>query len=515
MTDWLRACVVWASALSLWYFLAINAAYFLLLALSALELRSYLRRLRYGSYDLLFRDPRMPEVSVVIPAYNEAAAIATSVRGALNLNYPSFEVIVVNDGSTDATLDALRRGFRLVRAERAMKPGLRTQEIRGVYRSLELPNLLVVDKANGGKSDALNAAINACRNPYFCAVDADVVLEEDALLRVMRPIVEDPERVVAVGGIVRVANGCEVANARVAGVRLPGAILPMLQVVEYLRAFLSGRTGFSGWNGLLIISGAFGVFSTKWAVAAGGYNTATVGEDMELVCAMHALLREMRQGYRIVFIADPVCWTLVPESLGILQSQRRRWQRGLLETLWSHRRMFLRPRYGLLAFFSFPFFVVFEGLGPLLEAAGYLSTAAAWALGAVSKDFVLAFFTLAVLAGMLLNLCAILLEECTFRRYPRWRDILRLLCYGLLEGFGYRQLTVFFRCQGLWDFLAKRKGWGPMRRPRFGEGAAAAALALFVSGGAGASPRCSSIESPADERACEMPSLREDTGASV
>ncbi len=458
----------WINSLLLWYFLAVNACYLLLILLSAIELRAYLKRLRYGSYDLLFRDPRTPSLSVLMPAHNEARTIATSVRGVLNLNYPNFEVIVVNDGSSDETLEVLKSEFRLVEAPRSMEAGIPASRIRASYRSLTVPNLLVIDKENGGKADALNAGINASRTPYFCAVDADVILEEDALLRVMRPVLEDPESVVAVGGIVRVANGCEVAHARVLTPRLPARLLPLFQVVEYLRAFLGGRTGFSRINGLLIISGAFGVFSKKWAAAVGGYRTDTVGEDMELVCAMHELLREMRVDYRIVFIADPVCWTEVPASLRVLSSQRRRWQRGLLETLWRHRGMLLKPRYGILAFFSYPFFLLFEGLGPLIEGLGYASVVLSWALGRLDAAYGMAFLTLALLMGMLLNLCSLLLEEYAFRRYPRWLDIARLVACGVIENVGYHQLTLWLRCLGVWDFLCKRKGWGFMVRKGFG-----------------------------------------------
>ena len=483
MTGPAHAFIAAVNWVALAYFLCLNLFYLALLLLSGAELRAYLRRLSYGDYDLMLQDPHSPAVSVLMPAHNEAVNIVVSVRGVLNLNYPAFQVIVVNDGSTDGTLEALRSAFSLVATERVIATTLPTRPIRAVYRSLTVPGLTVIDKENGGKADALNAGINASRMPYVCSVDADIILEEDALLRVMRPVVDDPARVVAVGGIVRVANGCRLKNARVDRALLPRAPLPMFQVVEYLRAFLGGRTGFSSLNGLLIISGAFGVFSKKWALAAGGYRTDTVGEDMELVLSMHRLLREMKVDYRVVFVADPVCWTEVPSSVGVLGRQRRRWQRGLMEALRLHRTMLFNPRYGLLGWVSYPFFYFFEGWGPLVEALGFASVLISWRLGWTDSAFAVAFLTLSVILGMIISLCAVLLEEFSFHKYSRWSDLARLASYALIENVGYRQMNTVFRCLGLWDFLRRRKGWGEMTR--VGLGTAASCLLLAVAAFAG------------------------------
>ncbi len=468
MTAWARAFVTSVDWLVLAYFVGLHGAYLLFLLLSAFALRDYMRRLRYGAYDLLFQNPATPAVSVLMPAYNEAVNIAVSVRGVLNLNYPAFDVIVINDGSRDGTLAELKREFALVRTERDFEGRLPTRAVRAVYRSLSAPNLTVIDKDNGGKSDSLNAGINAARTPYVCAVDADIVMEEDALLRVMRPIVEDPERVVAVGGIVRIANGCRIAHGRVVEPRLPRSLLPMFQVVEYLRAFLGARTGLSSVNGLLIISGAFGVFSRLRALEVGGYRTDTVGEDMELVCALHARLRESGRAYRVVFVADPVCWTEVPGDATTLSRQRRRWQRGLLEALALHRRMLFDGRYGVLGWLSYPFFFFFEGWGPAVEIAGYLSVTLSLLMGWVDASFAFAFLTLSIGLGVTITLCSIVLEELTFHRYRAWTDLARMTLYGLIENLGYRQLTSLYRCLGLWDYLRGRQGWGEMRRAGLG-----------------------------------------------
>ncbi|KKK44040.1 hypothetical protein LCGC14_3167640, partial [marine sediment metagenome] len=302
---------------------------------------------------------------------------------------------------------------------------------------------VVIDKDNGGKADALNSGMNAARYPYLCSVDADALLEEDALLRVAKPIIDDPELVVATGGIVRIANGCKIEDGRVIEVHLPRSRLASLQVVEYLRAFLVGRVGWSRLNSMLIISGAFGLFNRAAVEAAGGYWTQTVGEDVELVVRLHRYMREREEDYRIQFVADPVSWTEVPEHLGALGRQRRRWQRGLIETVWRHRTMVGNPRFGLLGTVALPFFAVFEIIGPLVELFGYTVIPVAALLGVLSITFLLSFFAVAVLLGVLLSVAALALEEFSFRRHQRHRDVARLFGLAVLENFGYRQLLSF------------------------------------------------------------------------
>ncbi len=450
------------------YFLILNAFYLFLAYLSGLELLNNMHSLPYGGYDRIFSDSNTPGVSVLMPAYNEEVNVGISVKGILNLQYPRLEVVVINDGSTDKTLEVLQGEFRLVKASRAMHHALPTKNVRAVYRSLTHENLVVIDKENGGKADSLNAGINVSRNPYFLAIDADAVLEEDALLRVIRPVVEDPDRVVAVGGVVRIANGCEIKRARMETVHLPREVLPICQVVEYLRAFLASRMGFSRINGLLIISGAFGLFEKKSVLKVGGYRTDTVGEDMELVASLHELLREAGRDYRVVFICDPVCWTEAPATLKILSRQRRRWQRGLLEVLGFHKKMLFQPRYGVLGFFSFPFFLIFEGWGPVLEVAGYAALVFSLATGTIDSSFAIVFLSVSVAMGLILSLTSILLEELSFRRYPHWIQLARLVLWSVVENFFYRQMNTYFRIMGIIDYLRDEKGWGKMERRGIG-----------------------------------------------
>jgi cellulose synthase/poly-beta-1,6-N-acetylglucosamine synthase-like glycosyltransferase len=326
----------------------------------------------------------------------------------------------------------------------------------------------VVDKENGGKADALNAAVNASRYPYVCAIDADAILEEDALLRVARPVIEEPDVVVATGGIVRIANGCTIDGGRVLDVRLPESRLATLQVLEYFRAFLIGRVGWSRLNALLIISGAFGLFRRSLVETVGGYARETVGEDIELVVRLHRHLRERDERYRIEFVPDPVCWTEAPETMRQLSRQRRRWHRGLGETLWRHRGVAGNGRYGALGTAAVPYFLVFEFLGPLIEVVGLPLIVVWWIFGQLSAVFLVGFFVVAVLLGILLSLAALVLEEHSFRRHRDGREVARLIGFSVVENIGYRQLIAFWRFLAFFDLARGRDDWGDMRRRGFG-----------------------------------------------
>lgn len=450
------------------YFLALNSLYLLFSIVAYVRLRQHRRRWTPRELGAVMRSPATPAIAIVVPAFNEAATIVESIRSLLHLNYPEFEVIVVNDGSTDRTLEAAVSAFGLVEAPLACAQSIPTRPVRGVWRSITRRDLVVVDKANGGKADAINAGINVARYPLVCVIDADSLLEEHALTRAVLPFIEAPETVAA-GGIVRIANGCGVDRGRVTEVRAPRDPLARFQVVEYLRAFLAGRVAQSWVNGLLIISGAFGLFRRETVVAAGGFCRETVGEDMELVVRLHRVCRERRRPYRIVFQPDPVCWTEAPEEAAVLARQRNRWQRGTLQVLARHRRMIFNPKHGIVGLVSMPYYLLFEGFGPLVEVAGYLVTLAAVPLGLLDWRFAELLFLTAVAYGTLISLTALVLEELSFRRYLGVEDLLTLMLYGFLENFGYRQLTSWWRLQGIVDFLRGRQAWGTMPRKGFQE----------------------------------------------
>ncbi|MEC9482515.1 MAG: glycosyltransferase family 2 protein, partial [Halomonas sp.] len=432
--DW----VWWLQVGFIGYFTLLNGGYLLLNWLSMVSLRHTMRQ----RAELGEAAPYLgmePAVSVLVPAYNEAATIRTSIRSLLQLQYPDYEVVVINDGSRDDTLAVLQQEFELVLHPEPLRLEVPHQAIRGVYRSLRYSHLRVVDKANGGKADALNAGINAARHGLFCAVDADSILQRDSLLRVVQPFLED-ERTVAAGGTVRIANGSQVRGGFLVKAGLPYNLLARFQIVEYLRAFLFGRLGWSPMNAVLIISGAFGLFDRERVMDVGGYRTDTVGEDMELVVRLHRYHRQRRMPYRIRYLPDPICWTEAPEDLGTLGRQRSRWQRGLAESLSRHARLALNPRGGPPGHLAWPFMTLFEWLGPLVELVGYAFMIGGFLLGQVSYTALVVFLLVAIGMGILLSVNGLLLETLSFRVYTRRRDILVLFVMAILENFGYRQL---------------------------------------------------------------------------
>lgn len=446
------------------YFVVVNGLYVLLFFSSLAVIIHYRWAIRFRGPSEILKARVTPPISIIVPAHNEEKDIVSSVRALLNLNYPQYEVIVVNDGSTDETVGVLERAFSLRRTAHVYHQVIPTAAVRAVHRSRTCPNVWVLDKENGGKADALNAGINFSRYPLYCGIDADTMLEKDALTRVVRPYMDHYQEVVASGGIVCVANGCRIANGVVEEVGLAATWLPNFQVVEYLRAFLCGRVAWSAWNALLIISGAFGVFKKQPVMDSGGYSTDTVAEDMELVVRLHRNLRKQGRVYRIAFVPDPACWTEVPRRWHMLARQRNRWQRGLTQALYRHRSMFANPRYGLVGMIAMPYFVLVELLSPLVELLGYAVFGLAIVMGTVYWEGLMAFLLLAVLMGMLFSLLSLLLEEIVLHRYPTVRSLLKLILCSVVEHAGYRQVMSLFRLQGLVDFLRKERVWGYIER---------------------------------------------------
>lgn len=416
-----------------------------------------------------------------MPAYNEQAGIVEAVRAMSSLRYPEYEVVVIDDGSSDRTLDVLVKAFDLVPVPRVVPADV---PVRGAVDQVLVSrqgarNVTVVGKVNGGKADALNVGINLARYPLVCMVDADSVLDPDALLNVTQPFADDPRRVVATGGVVRAANGCRVRAGRVTEGRMPAGWVARIQVVEYLRAFLIGRTGWSRLGALLIISGAFGMFRRDLVVEVGGMAHDCIGEDAELVVRLHARLAETGRPHRMVFVAEPVAWTEVPEKLDLLGRQRRRWQRGIAEILIRHRRMIGNPRYGVVGVLAMPWFLLFELLAPFVELAGWLYLLGVGGINILAETGIAdvqsrnvrpALLLLAVSWGysLLLTATAMALEEFSFRRYRRRRDLLIAIAAALVENVGYRQVTAWWRVRGSVQALRRTtREWGVMTRTGF------------------------------------------------
>lgn len=444
-----------------------NFNYFMLMALGFFVLRT--QRTTEGSVerDPLFKSRLMPAISIIAPAHNEELSIAQSTRSMLQLEYPEHEVIVVNDGSDDRTLQILIEEFHLYRSTRQPLHNLVTAAVNAVYESQNL-KLLVIDKENGGKSDSLNAAVNYASTPLIAAVDSDSLLESNSLLLVVRPFLED-EKTIAVGGIIRVVNGCTVEHGAVTKVGAPPSLLTKFQVVEYLRAFLGGRVALSYMNSLLLISGAFGLFRRDSVIEAGGFELNSLAEDLELVIRLHRISREKKRSYRIVFVPTPVCWTEVPDSWKNLAVQRKRWQRGGVESMWKHRGMLFNPKFGVVGCFGMPYLLFLEILGPTVEVTGYVITILGLLIGFISMTTALLFFIGSVLFGTMISISAVLLEEFTTRRYAHPLDLASLILAALVENFGYRQTNALWRFSGIFQALRtkKKKVWGKLTRRGF------------------------------------------------
>ena len=464
--DWIARWLALADQVVLVYFLALNSFYALLLILSVPELWSHTHLADDDGLKRLLGSDALPPISVLVPAYNEEVTIVASTLSFLTLEYPRHEVVLVNDGSKDGTVEQLIAAYDLYQVPPAVMVSVPTKPVRAYYRSRRYSKLLVIDKENGGKADSLNAALNAARYPYVLAVDADTLVERDALLRLGRPFLVG-QQVAAVGGTIRAVNSCRVEHGRVVEARVDRRLLPGVQTVEYLRAFLFGRLGWNRLGGNLIISGAFGLFRRDYLLAINGYLTGNITEDMDLVVRLQRYVRENKLPDTMPFVPDPVAWTEVPASRAVLGRQRERWHRGLIGTMWTHRDLMFNPKYGAMGMISFPFYLLGEMLAPVVELFGYIGLLLGLPFGLVSWSYAGAFLAAALGYGFLLSLWAIVLEEMSFRRYQRTGDILRLVWYAGVESFGYRQLTVWFRLQAFYKYMRGVESWGHMKREGF------------------------------------------------
>ena len=408
-----------------------------------------------------------PPITVVLPAYNEEAVIVDCVRTTLNLDYPALEVIVVCDGPKDRTFEVLVEQLDLVDVPHEPRDDFATQPVERIMGTAMYPNLRVILKKNGGKADALNVGLNAARTPLVCCCDADTLIEPQALRRMVRPFQENPH-VIATSGALMLTNGASFEDGKPSTVRAPRNWWAAIQVLEYVRAFYLGRMGFEPISSMLIISGAFGLFSRHALVDIGGYNHATVGEDMDLVVRLHRHFRQVDRPYHIAYVPSAVAWTEAPESLAMLRSQRMRWQRGLCEVLWMHRKMPFQRRAGLPGTVGFGYFMLFEALAPIIELTGYACMIALVLTGYSNWEIWAAMFALAVSLSSAVTLSALLIQQRYAPVVTRASDLLRLLLAGGLEMFFFKPLTAIWRVKAMWLFLRKKKAaWDPIARKGF------------------------------------------------
>ena len=443
--------------------LLLSLIYIVQLIISFVKVRKNDKFRRSNDFGRYVESENLLPISLLIPAYNEQENIVQNIKSLMKIDYPHFEICVVNDGSTDKTHELIVEAFKLYKIETSTKTSIPTKDVRGVYYNIEYPNLIYVDKENGGKSDALNAGINISSYPLFACLDADSRIEPDALLKLSTEFLKNTDTVVA-GGLVRIANGYKIRDGVVSEFAMPPTMVERFQIVEYYRSFLSGRVSWGATNSMLIVSGAFGVFKKSAVIEVGGYKTNTIGEDMEIVVRLHKYFRSRKKKYKIIFCEDAVCWTQGPMSLNDVRSQRRRWQIGLLDTLLSHKALFLNPFYGMVGLVAIPYNWIFELLGAVVEVLGYFIIPFSLIMGELNMFFFIVYFLLAALLGVILSLGSLILEQYTRRSIMTAKQCLSLSLYTILENFGYRQIITLFRLEGILKYRKLRKTWGKIKR---------------------------------------------------
>ncbi len=266
--------------------------------------------------------------------------------------------------------------------------------------------------------------------------------------------------------MIRIVNSCEVERGHIREIKIPRKILPRLQVLEYTRAFLLGRMAWSQLDGLMLISGAMGIFDRETVIKAGGYSIKTVGEDMELVLRMRRYMADKGTKYEVTYIPDPLCWTEVPSDIKSLRKQRTRWTRGLVESLGRHRRLFFNPKYRRLGLLGYPYWFFFEWLAPLIAFSGFAYTIYLIIRNAINWPFYLILFLFVYSFAVSISIWAVLFEEITFHKYRSKKDVLKLISAAFIEPFFYPVHT-YFAIRGNLEALRGKTGWGKAERNGF------------------------------------------------
>ncbi len=436
---------------------------FLSVAVGSTSLYSFKRRNTLKNE--LLNDYYIP-VSIIIPAYNEEKTLEFTIKSLLSQNYRLYEIIVVDDGSTDDTSRVVRETFNMRRINRPIQRMIPCQQVESVFetKSFKVP-ITLVRKKNGGKADALNMGINVSKYPYFLCMDADSVLQEDSLEKIVRPVLED-SNVVAVGGAVRPCNGASIENGHVVQYHMPNKVLSCMQVMEYDRTFLATRILFDKFNGSIIISGAFGLFKKSVVVNAGGYDVNTIGEDMELVVKLHVFCRENEIPYRIRYATDAICWTQVPEKMKDLFKQRRRWHIGLFQSMINHRKILANIKYGLVSFVSYLYFLIYELLSPYIEVFGVLTMIFAYLVDFLNVPFMLLYLAIYVVYSSILSLTAFFARVHTIDLKLAVTDILKAVGFCMLEVSCLRFVLAWVRMTSLIGYHNKKKDWGKIERDK-------------------------------------------------
>lgn len=442
------------SAFFLFYFTAINFVYSILLLFGSFTVYQRKKELNFEDLEYLLHSNSLPEISFIIPSYNEGAHVCTTIDNLLNLSYRYKQIILVNDGSTDNTMELLLEKYQLTPICWYYKNLLPTEPIRELYRSINHPELIVIDKENGKKPDAMNAGLNACQNYYFISVDADTFIDDSSFEALVQPMLTSP-KMIAMGASVRIRNGCTFSYRRITTQYFPQSYITAMQGIEFLRAFLM-RQGWNYFGGNFCLSGAFAIYVTSVVKNAGGY-VQTVADDLEIILRLNRVLIDKKVDYKIIYIPDPAAWTDGPNKFSDLGRQRFLWHRGTMEACWFHRDMFFNPRYGRFGTFVFPFLILGELLEPVIEVLGYMYIALGLWLGIFQPTSILIVVFIIWSFTFLHSIFCLLIEEISFNKYPSLRSISLLFFYSFIENFGYRQMTLYWRLHGVYGFFQRFK----------------------------------------------------------
>lgn len=435
------------------YFIAINSIQLTLILIAWLKLKLDPLVLHRTLYFRLLQSKSLPPITLILPAYNEAETITKSTKYLLFAEYSLKQIIIVNDGSDDDSIPRLIESFSLHKIPVAINHKLSSKSVKAIYRSEIYPTLLVIDKERGGKSDALNVGASQATAPYICAIDADSLLENDALIKIALPILTSKKQTYAVGGVVRLVKGATGRIGRIEAIQAPREPIHLVQALEYLRAFIFGRLGFSSMNALLIISGAFGLFRREFLINVGGYRADQLSEDMELVLRFHRTLSKNKVPYSIRLIPDTVCWTATPSTIKELHIQRRRWQIGLTQALWQHKGMLFNPRNKMAGLFAFPYYFIFEIFGPFFELVAYIALPLALIFGIIDSRITSYLLLAMIWYTISISLLTISIEQIMIPRFQRIRDLMLIAWGAVLEVFIYRPLNHLWRVEAFFKLI--------------------------------------------------------------
>ncbi|WP_105617265.1 glycosyltransferase family 2 protein [Vallitalea okinawensis] len=448
------------------YYIFVYAVIFFISTIYAINnLYQSMERKKYRNNLRVKNDANYVPISILVPAYNEEKTVVECISSILSLNYPEYEIVIINDGSSDNTEEVLIEEFNLHKVMRPIRRLVNSKNDRSIYEGGDRIKITLINKENGGKADALNLGINASRYPFFVSLDADSILQKDSLSNIVIPFMED-DRTIAVGGNIKVSNQIVLQNGEVAKVLTPKKWLIIMQMIEYYRVFLTTRVWFNQFNGNLIISGAFGLFKKDAVINVGGYDTQHIGEDMSLVVKMHSFYRKNKLSYRIQYAPNAICWSQVPERISDFKKQRRRWHIGLMQSLFEHKYIFLNTTYGLIGTFSFLYYLIYEMLSCVLDIVGVTFIILAYYTGFINIQFFVTFFVVYIGYSFVISAAAIILESYVFKDILNWRVILKLIFYSLIESLGYRQISSLYRLSALFQYRKRKHEWEKINRQR-------------------------------------------------